>query len=80
MPKARVSLRVQALEAALGIRLLQRTTRTVRPTPDGEEFLPRAKQLVIETDELGAMFQAARTLRGLVRIDLPVNFARDTSA
>ena len=63
MPKARASLRLQALEAALGVRLLQRTTRTVRPTPDGEQLLPRARQLVIDADELAAMFQAGRALR-----------------
>ena len=40
--KARASLQVKALEAELGIRLLQRTTRVVRPTPDGEQFLARA--------------------------------------
>lgn len=77
MPKARASLRVQALEAALGVRLLHRTTRTVRTTPDGEHFLARAHRLVTEADELEAMFQAPRALRGVVRIDLPVVLARD---
>ncbi|AUX46419.1 LysR family transcriptional regulator [Sorangium cellulosum] len=77
MPKARVSLRLKALEAELGTRLLQRTTRVVRLTPDGEELLPRARRLALEADEIGGMFQAARALRGRVRIDLPVNFARD---
>jgi DNA-binding transcriptional LysR family regulator len=78
MPKARASARVQALEAELGVRLLQRTTRTVRPTPDGERFLPRARQLVADAEEAAAMFQAASALRGAVRVDMPVSFARDT--
>jgi DNA-binding transcriptional LysR family regulator len=78
MPKARASLRVQQLEADLGIRLLQRTTRTVRTTPDGERFLPRARQLVVDAEDVATMFQAARTLRGTVRMDLPVGLARDT--
>jgi len=77
MPKARVSARVQALEAELGVHLLQRTTRTVRTTNDGEQLLPRAKQLVLEAEEVGAMFQGQRALKGLVRLDLPVNFARE---
>ena len=77
MPKARASARVQALEADLGVRLLQRTTRTVRPTADGELLLPRAKQLVIDAEDVGTMFQASRALRGTVRIDLPVRLARD---
>lgn len=75
--KARASLQVKALEADLGIRLLQRTTRIVRPTPDGEQFLARATRLVSDADELSAMFQSPRTLRGVVRLDLPINFARD---
>ncbi|WP_437596587.1 LysR family transcriptional regulator [Sorangium sp. So ce590] len=75
MPKARVSLRLKALEAELGSRLLQRSTRVVRLTPDGEALLPRARRLVLEADDIGGMFQSARALRGRVRIDLPVNFA-----
>src|SRR5262249_49071988 len=57
-------------------RLLHRTTRTVRTTPDGETFLARAKRLVADAEELGAMFHASRTLRGMVRVDLPVSLAR----
>ncbi len=77
MPKARVSLRVQALEEELGSRLLQRTTRAVRLTPDGEQFQVRARRLLAEADELSSMFQAPSALRGQVRVDLPINFARN---
>jgi DNA-binding transcriptional LysR family regulator len=77
MPKARVSARVQALEAALGVRLLQRTTRTVRLTPDGEALVPRAKQLTIDADEVATLFQGTRALRGVVRVDLPVTLANE---
>lgn len=38
--------RVQKLEAYLELRLFDRTTRYVRLTPVGEEFLPRARALV----------------------------------
>src|SRR5688572_16037499 len=77
LSKARASIRVQELEAELGCQLLLRTTRAVRLTEDGEQFLPRAKRLVLEADELSGMFQARSTLRGRVRIDLPIRFARD---
>jgi len=76
--KARISLRIKALEDELGTRLLQRTTRVVRPTPDGEDLLPRARRWLLEAEEIGTLFQTARGLRGLVRIDLPVRLARDT--
>lgn len=76
MPKSRVSLRVRALEEELGGQLLQRTTRTVKLTPDGEQFLARARRLVVEADDLASMFLAPSNLRGRVRIDLPINVAR----
>ena len=77
MPKSRVSLHVSSLESELGARLLQRTTRAVRPTADGEQLMARAAKLLLDADELTAMFQAARALRGRVRVDLPTVFARD---
>lgn len=77
MPKSRVSLGIKALETEVGAQLLQRTTRAVRLSPDGEQFLARAKRLVDEADEMSAMFQATSSLRGRVRIDLPIAFARD---
>src|SRR5215468_6626124 len=76
LSKARVSTAVQALETDLGSRLLQRSTRAVRLTPDGEEFLGRARQLVSDADELASLFQAPSSLRGRVRVDMPQALAR----
>jgi DNA-binding transcriptional LysR family regulator len=76
LSKTRVSVRVQELEAEVGSRLLQRSTRAVRLTPDGNEFLVRARRLAQDAEELASMFQAPSTLRGEVRVDLPVKFAR----
>src|SRR4051812_6039269 len=75
--KARASIRVRELEAAIGSRLLHRSTRTVRLTTDGEQFLTRARRLVAEADELASMFSAPSNLRGRVRLDLPIQFARN---
>ncbi|NUO50377.1 MAG: LysR family transcriptional regulator [Polyangiaceae bacterium] len=77
MPKSRVSMRVSELEAQLGSRLFQRSTRVVRLTPDGEILLPRARRLLDEAQDLETMFQAPSGLRGTVRVDLPINLARD---
>jgi DNA-binding transcriptional LysR family regulator len=77
LSKARVSTAVRELESDVGSRLLQRSTRAVRLTPDGETFLGRARQLVIEAEELEEMFQAPSTLRGRVRIDTPQSLARN---
>lgn len=78
LAKGRVSAAVQHLEVQLGARLLHRTTRQVRLTPDGEAFLERCKELLADAEQLQAMFQpAAAGLRGRVRVDLPASFARD---
>jgi len=78
LAKARVSTAVQHLEAGLGTRLLQRTTRSVRLTPDGEQFLARCRDLLADAEHLQSMFQpAASGLRGRLRIDLPNAIARD---
>ncbi|MGE0788192.1 MAG: LysR family transcriptional regulator [Sandaracinaceae bacterium] len=75
--KARASTRVAELEAALGSRLLHRSTRAVSLTEDGQQLLPRAKRILREADELSTMFQPQPALRGRVRLDLPIRFARD---
>jgi DNA-binding transcriptional LysR family regulator len=72
LTRARVSAVVQQLEAELGTRLLQRTTRSVRVTPDGQLFAERALALVGEADELQALFQRQpAALRGRLRVDMP---------
>jgi DNA-binding transcriptional LysR family regulator len=78
LAKGRVSAAVQHLEAQIGARLLHRTTRQVRLTTDGEQFLERSKELLADAEQLQVMFQpVAAGLRGRVRIDLPNTFARD---
>jgi DNA-binding transcriptional LysR family regulator len=63
----------------VGGRLFQRSTRAVRLTPDGEQFLGSARALVSDADEWAAMFKAPSTLRGRgrvrVRPDLPQGIA-----
>lgn len=74
--KAKASLQVQALERRLGVQLFHRTTRVVRLTADGEALLPRARRLALELEELATSYQPSAALRGRVRVDLPVSFAR----
>jgi len=68
---------VRGLEDELDSHLFQRTTRAVRLTPDGEQLLVRARRLVDDADELTAMFSQPSTLRGRVRLELPIKLARD---
>lgn len=60
----------------MGVRLLHRTTRHVRLSADGEQFLERCKELLADADQLQTMFQpATRGVRGRVRIDMPTIIA-----
>jgi DNA-binding transcriptional LysR family regulator len=78
MAKAGVSAAVAQLEQQLGTRLLQRTTRSVRLTPDGEQFFERCQSLLADADELQTLFQnSASALRGRLRLDLPILMARN---
>ena len=79
--RASVSATVQQLEARLGVRLLHRTTRSVRLTADGSALLERARQLVADMAELEEQFQPAAAhqhggLRGHLRVDVPSRIAR----
>jgi DNA-binding transcriptional LysR family regulator len=76
--KGQTSLMVSALESSLGMRLLVRSTRSVRLTPEGEEFLERSRQLLADADQLAGLFRDdGEKLRGSVRIDLLSDLAHD---
>lgn len=80
LTRARTSVAVQQLEERLGTRLLQRTTRSVRLTEDGQRFLERCKDYLAEGEQLATMFRVgagAGGLTGRLRIDLPATVARD---
>ena len=57
LPRASVSLAVQQLEARLGVRLLQRTTRHVSPTLDGQAYYLRCQQILQDVDEAESAFR-----------------------
>lgn len=71
-----VSRAVAALEAELGLRLFQRTTRRLAPTEAGAAYFARVEPLVEELD--AARLQAADAARrptGTLRVSAPVSFA-----
>src|SRR5262252_9255112 len=64
-----VSKQLTRLEAALGARLLERTTRRVRPTAAGLELAGRAQPLFEAFEDAGAMVRDLQTeVRGRVRV------------
>jgi DNA-binding transcriptional LysR family regulator len=78
LPKASVSTAVQQLENQLGTRLLQRTTRKVQLTHDGQAYYERCKDMLADIDGLQGMFQqqGSNAVRGRVRIDMSTGMAR----
>lgn len=76
--KSSVSRSVAALEAGLGIRLLQRTTRKLSLTDAGRAFFERARDALAALDDAQ---QAASSLggepRGTVRVTAPVDLSAD---
>lgn len=77
VPRATVSAAIQQLEAQLGARLLHRTTRQVRLTPDGEQLLDRIRPLLTEVEDIDQLFQASqRQVSGRLIVDAPSRIAR----
>lgn len=68
-----ISKTVAALERELGVRLLERTTTSLTPTPEGRRFHARAKGVL---EEFGEAVADARgqtgTPTGLLRVNAPV--------
>jgi len=66
---------VGALEAHLGVRLFQRTTRKVGLTAAGEDLMARAPALMDELDDmLAEVAEDTRGFTGTIRISAPVTF------
>lgn len=77
LPRASVSAAIQQLETQLGARLLHRTTRQVRLTPDGEQLLDRIRALLTDVEDIDQLFQASqRQVSGRLIIDAPSRIAR----
>lgn len=73
-----VSRRLQALERSLGLRLLQRSTRAMRLTEDGERCYERAKALIESWDALEAEARGvAEEPKGRLRVLVPHAFGQE---
>lgn len=76
IPNSTVSRRISALEKAIGLRLLHRTTRKVELTEAGQIYYERSRRIVEEAriahEQLGEMVAQPS---GMLRASLPVDFA-----
>lgn len=72
-----VSKRLAALEARLRVRLLNRTTRRMSLTPEGETYLGEGQRLVAELEELERKISGGSVVpQGLLRINATLGFGR----
>jgi DNA-binding transcriptional LysR family regulator len=75
IPRATVTNAMKRMEDRLGARLLDRTTRQVNPTLDGEAYYNRCLRLLADMDEAEGSFRDAAP-KGLLRVNLQGTLAR----
>ena len=76
-----VSKRLAQLERKFGVRLLNRTTRRVTLTNEGEIYLARARQILSDIEELERLVSSGRAVpKGLLRINATFTFGRSQVA
>ncbi|MVW70694.1 LysR family transcriptional regulator [Bordetella sp. 15P40C-2] len=72
-----VSKAITRLEQELGVRLLQRTTRSVGLTNDGASFFEHCLQILAQIEDAENLLgQATSRPHGRLRVHLPVGFGR----
>jgi DNA-binding transcriptional LysR family regulator len=72
-----VSKRLSALESRLGIRLVNRTTRSMSLTSEGELYFSHAARILTQIDEVEQLISSSRaTPKGLIRVNASLGFGR----
>ncbi len=74
-PRSTVTDAVKQLEAHLGAKLLERTTRHVTPTLDGSAYYQRCLAILAEVEDAEGAFAGARP-KGSLRVDVHGSLAR----
>lgn len=75
VPRATATNAIKRLETRLGTRLLERTTRAVAPTQDGELYYERCVRLLADLEETEGVFRQVDP-SGLLRVNLQPTLAR----
>ncbi|TNE89784.1 MAG: LysR family transcriptional regulator [Deltaproteobacteria bacterium] len=78
LPKSTVSRQVSRLEDRLGVRLLNRTTRSLSLTDVGRAYYERSRRIVEDVDEAElAVTRLSDHPTGLLRVTAPLTFGQD---
>jgi DNA-binding transcriptional LysR family regulator len=75
LPRATVTHVIKQMEERLGVRLLQRTTRVVSPTLDGEAFARRCVAILADVENAEGAFSSAKP-KGILRVEVQGTLAR----
>jgi len=80
-PKSKLSRRIAALEARLGVRLIERSSRRFRVTEIGEAFYERCRAMIGEARQAAALVAEAQAEpQGLVAFSCPTGLVEVISA
>lgn len=71
MGQPNLSRAIKELEESLGITIFRRTTKGISITPDGEEFLQYARQIVQKVDEVEQIYQNGRQKKQSFSVSVP---------
>lgn len=72
-----VSKRLAQMEARLGVQLLNRTTRRVSLTPEGETYLAHARRILADIADMEQLVSRTQsTPQGLLRVNATLGFGR----
>lgn len=75
VPRSTATEVIRVLETRLGVRLLQRTTRVVRATLDGEAYARRCAAILADIENADGAFRSVRP-KGVLRIEVQGTLAR----
>ncbi|KAA0998921.1 LysR family transcriptional regulator [Paraburkholderia panacisoli] len=74
---AAVSKRLTQMESRAGVALINRTTRRMMLTPEGELYVEHARRILDEIDQLSELLGTAReSPKGLLRVNATLGFGR----
>jgi DNA-binding transcriptional LysR family regulator len=80
-PKSKLSRRVAAIEARLGLRLIERSSRRFRVTEVGQSFYERCRAMMVEAERAEALVAEAQAEpHGRIRMSCPKGLVEVVSA
>jgi len=76
-----ISKRLAQMEARLGVQLLNRTTRRISLTPEGEIYLAHARRILADIDDMEQLVSSSVAApKGLLRVNATLGFGRSNIA